>query len=605
MSLPAAPPSSQQSDLPRRDRRRTVLVVAGAVVAGLAALYLVAVALSSSGVPRGTSVLGVDIGGQSREQAIATLTSTVGATAARPITVDAADTSLDLSPGDAGLTFDAAATVDASADSRWNPWSLARHLLGTVSVDPVVVTDDAALRTQIDQVADGVDVKPVEPTLAVTGATPKLTKGKPGRALDRDAAAAAVRRAFLASRSGPVRLPVTDLAPAVSATAAQQVVEQVARPALAAPVTVRADTATATLSPAQLAAALSFVVRDGALVPELDGSALHAAIAGDLAGVETGGNEATFTIVKGKPQVVPSKVGKGVADADLAAAVLTVLPQPAPRTATVAVTTREPALSTEVAKTLGVKEKLSSFTQNFPYAAYRVKNIGQAAQYMDGTLVMPGAVYSMNDTIKERTVANGYTEGFVIGEGGIFREDLGGGVSTATTANWTAAFYAGMERVNVQAHSIWISRYRPGLEATVAWGSFDMQWRNNSPTAVFIQASITNTSVTVTLWGTKSYDRIEAVSGPRTSVVPFKKVYSQAPDCMAQGGVEGFTIVVDRVFVRGGAVVQREPITTKYAPSPTVICGEKPDKNAPPDPTASPSPGATGVTPVPAPSPSA
>lgn len=92
-----------------------------------------------------------------------------------------------------------------------------------------------------------------------------------------------------------------------------------------------------------------------------------------------------------------------------------------------------------------------------------------------------GQTFSLNGTIKERTPEHGYTEGIVIGPGGVFREDFGGGVSTAATTTWTAAFFAGMERIEIRAHSIYISRYQPGLEATVAWGVSDMRFRNDSP----------------------------------------------------------------------------------------------------------------------------
>ena len=91
-----------------------------------------------------------------------------------------------------------------------------------------------------------------------------------------------------------------------------------------------------------------------------------------------------------------------------------------------------------------------------------MQNIGQAAKYINGTLLMPGETFSLNDTIGERTPENGYTKGFVVGPGGVFKEDLGGGVSASATTTWSAAFYSGLERVYTQAHSIWISRYRAG-----------------------------------------------------------------------------------------------------------------------------------------------
>jgi vancomycin resistance protein YoaR len=198
---------------------------------------------------------------------------------------------------------------------------------------------------------------------------------------------------------------------------------------------------------------------------------------------------------------------------------------------TVSFGVREPELTTEEAKALGITEKLSTFTQNFPYAAYRVQNIGQAAEYIDGTLLMPGEVFSMNEVIKERTPENGYTMGIVIGPGGIFEEQQGGGVSASATAVWTAAFFAGMEEVSTRAHSIYISRYQPGLEATVAWGLFDMQFRNSNPNPVFITTKMTNTSLRVTFWGTRQYDEITAEFGPKTNIRPYSEE--------GQGGLHG------------------------------------------------------------------
>ncbi|MDP1876773.1 MAG: VanW family protein, partial [Actinomycetota bacterium] len=219
-----------------------------------------------------------------------------------------------------------------------------------------------------------------------------------------------------------------------------------------------------------------------------------------------------------------------------------------------------------------------------------VQNIGQAAERINGTLLLPGETFSLNDTILERTEKNGYTEGFVVGEGGVFAEALGGGVSTSATAAWTAAFYAGMERVQTVAHSIYISRYKPGLEATVAWGLFDLKFRNDMPTAVFITSSITNGSITVSFWGTKEFDKIEAEYGNRTNIRKFDTIYDKSKECLGQGGVDGFTITVDRVFYKDGKEVRREPITTTYKPAPEVICGKKPEKPDKPDEPVDPSP---------------
>ena len=365
-------------------------------------------------------------------------------------------------------------------------------------------------------------------------------------------------------------------------------------------------TITASIPAASIGAAVSFAAADGKLAPTLDGNVLRAAIAPKLTKVEKYGHDATWSVKTGKPVLVPSRDGTGVSPTALAASVLSAAgTADASRSVQATIGPIPAKLTTEQARKLGVVQKLSSFTQHFPYAAYRVQNIGAAARSINGTLLLPGETFSLNKTLGERTIANGYTKGFVIGPGGVFKEDLGGGVSTSATATWTAAFYAGLERIHTQAHSIWISRYRPGLEATVAWGQFDMSFRNDTPHGVLITTIMTDTSITVQIWGTKVFDKITAESGPFYDVSPPAKTqYDPTPTCHAQGGVEGFSIDVYRVFWKGGKEVKREKITTHYKPSPTVLCKPDPSKVSP-SPSVSGSPSASGKgTPSPTPSPS-
>ena len=141
---------------------------------------------------------------------------------------------------------------------------------------------------------------------------------------------------------------------------------------------------------------------------------------------------------------------------------------------------------------------------------------------------------------------------------------------------WSAAFYAGLEPVEVQAHSIYISRYVPGLEATVAWEGFDMKFRNNTPYGVFITATSDETSFFNDTATTEIYTDIKAEVGDRYAITPFKTIYNDSPECSDQSGGEGFTIDVDRIFYEGTTEVKRETFTTTYNPAPQVICGKKP-----------------------------
>ena len=136
-------------------------------------------------------------------------------------------------------------------------------------------------------------------------------------------------------------------------------------------------------------------------------------------------------------------------------------------------------VTTEQATALGIKEKMGDFTTQFPHAPYRNVNIGTAAAKINGTLLKPGETFSLNKIVGERTKENGFTEGNII-SGGKFVLDLGGGVSQSATTTFNAAFFAGLKILEHKAHSVYISRYPVGREATVAWPSVDLKFLNDS-----------------------------------------------------------------------------------------------------------------------------
>lgn len=565
--------------MPAAARYAIIGVAVGIVV--VAAAYFWLVLGVSAGVHPGTSVSGIPIGGLTRQEAVETLQRRVGADARKHFTLIAGDQSFRVSPKELGLRVRLPATVDQAIGRTWNPTQAWSDRFGERELTPIVAVDDTLLDAEIATLARAIDTVPTEPTLSVSGGKPTLTPGVPGVQLDQAETRALLLDRLLAPRED-LELPLTTVSPQVTDEAAQRA-RALAKNAIAEPVTVRAGGVTATIPASAIVKALSFTREGGEVVPVLDGAVLHESIADQLAEVETPGRDATFKITKGVPIVVPSLVGRGIEDGELATAVTGVLGETGDaRDVTVSFGVREPELTTEEAQQLGVTEKLSTFTQNFPYAAYRVQNIGQAAEYINGTLLMPGEVFSMNEIIKERTPENGYTRGFVIGPGGIFEEQQGGGVSASATAMWTAAFFAGMEQVSTRAHSIYISRYQPGLEATVAWGLFDMQFRNNTPNAVFITTKMSNTSLKVTFWGTRVYDEIKAEFGPKTNIRPYSVIEKKRKvkdGCLEQSGVDGFNIDVDRVFYNDGTEVKRETFSTSYRPAPQVKCGVKKGKD--------------------------
>ncbi len=580
------------SSTPRQHTLRRVAVFSAGVLAAAAVVYVGLATGGSDQVPVDTRVLGNNIGGLAEKDAAAYLRRHIGRAANQSMELRVGKRQVQVSPAELGLSFDPVATVAKVTGSRWNPVLLARRFVGASTIDPVVRIDRTKLHNVVAGLAVQFDTLPENADVRIRDGVPLLVEGSDGLEVDQKASEAAIVEAFLRPRK-PIVLPTQVVAPAITTAEARTVLTTVAEPAVAEPVTIIGSSSSGSATGTyDIDGVLAFNAVGSDLVPVIDPDELHRMIESEFAQVEIPGRDATIVIKKGVPVVVRSKVGFGVEPDELAASVEAVLTKTgADRTVSVTLGPVDPALTTAELTALGIKDRMVQYVQDFPYAAYRVQNIGQAATYIDGTLLLPGDEFSMNDTIKERTIENGYTKGFVVGEGGVLKMDEGGGVSTATTAMYNAAWFAGLEFVQARAHSIWISRYKPGREATVSWDDFDMKFKNNTPNAIFIQAKMTDESITVTLWGDRQWQKVGSVFGEPSEKVPFKIIYSQEKDCRAQSGVDGFLIDVDRTFYRGGKVVKTETYTTRYKPSPTVICGVDPNPPKPiPTPTPTPSP---------------
>lgn len=568
----------------RPSTSRRVLLVLAVLAGALLALYAAAYVVAGPGIARGTTVLGVPIGGQSREQAVRTLERELSDEARAPLPVRAGTAQREVPPGEAGLSLDVAATVDAALARSWDPVALADAVLGGDEVEPVVSVDRPALRAAVDRLADEVDRDAVEGAVELSGLMVAVVDPEPGLTVARRGAVDALAAAYLTHGyvrgAGAVALPTEVDRPVVGRAEVDRTVREMAEPAVSGPVALTVEGVTVDIEPRAIGRSLRFEPDEaGRLTPVLNAERLHRSVAEELAPVESPARDATFRMVGGQPRVVPARQGREVLPESLAAAVLPVLSQAgAARAVTVPLEVSEPEVSTAMAGTLGVTERVATYTTYYPSDfAPRLTNIHRAADLMDRTLVLPGRAFSLNDTVGERTAERGFAAGFIINNGQL-EVDYGGGVSQLATTSFNAFFFAGLEILEHNPHSFYISRYPEGRESTIAWGFKDLRVRNDSDHAVFITTGYTSSSVTVTVWGTKQY-RVEATKSERYDFRPYRVVYDPRPagtdqgDCVATDGVSGFRVIVNRLFYQGGEQVRSEEFRTRYEPEPEVICG--------------------------------
>ncbi|MFP5326705.1 MAG: VanW family protein, partial [Acidimicrobiia bacterium] len=149
-----------------------------------------------------------------------------------------------------------------------------------------------------------------------------------------------------------------------------------------------------------------------------------------------------------------------------------------------------------------IVEPIATFTTSHPAGQPRVQNIHRIADMLRGTVILPGETFSVNGTVGRRTKANGFVAAPVIEEGR-FSEGVGGGISQFATTLFNAAFHGGLDFGEYQSHSIYISRYPYGREATLSYPHPDLQIKNTTPHGVLIWPEYTERTITVTLYSTR------------------------------------------------------------------------------------------------------
>ncbi|WP_443033780.1 hypothetical protein [Streptomyces sp. CA2R101] len=264
---------------PKTGRNKLVLAgVAVVVLAGVA--YGAGLLLDHADVPNGTTALGVDIGGTTKEDAVKKLEAALKGRRATPLklTVDGKATTLE--PDKAGLDIDPQATVRKAAGRDYNPVSVIGSLFGgTRQAEPAVVVDEEKLQIALDNAAGRAGAaKDGGITFENGKAVPHY--GVPHKAIDVNASMKKVTDAYrnraTTGTDAPVVLAASTQPPQVDKAAVNRAMKQFAEPAMSGLVTVRTDAAhTVSFSPQKsIPKFLSFKIVDGGLVPYYDRPAL-------------------------------------------------------------------------------------------------------------------------------------------------------------------------------------------------------------------------------------------------------------------------------------------------------------------------------------------
>jgi vancomycin resistance protein YoaR len=543
------------------------------VVGVLAALYLVDLLTGMGRIPRATTVASVQVGGMSYEEAEQRLRTELEPRQSEPVPVQAAEVTTTIDPKAAGLSVDWPATLDRAKAQPFNPITRLRAFFVDREVGVASVSDEEKLAGVLQALQPVVDRPVAEGNVRFEGLQPIPVDPVPGRALDLPAAGRLLLTDWL--NGATIQLPMNPLAPSTTPEAVRAAIEQVALPAVSAPVILAGEGKQATITRETIAAALTFLAEGPNLRPQLQSKVVADAVRPALASTEKPGRDATIAIVGGRPVVTPSVDGRGIDFDKTLAAAPEVITRPADRRL-VAVYGDQPAkVTTEDINKLGITAVISEFTTR-GFAPDSGVNIRTAAAAINGSILQPGETFSLNGATGNRSAATGYIEAGIIEDGHPSR-GVGGGVSQVATTLYNAAYFAGMTDVEHREHSFYISRYPVAREATVVQGALDVKFRNDNPTGVYIQTVWTPSSITIRMFGTKRYE-VGSATGPRTNpTTPNEVVIPAGQPCTPSEGSGGFTATDTRTLrdVNTGKT-RSETRTVVYKPAPKVVCEPPP-----------------------------
>lgn len=162
----------------------------------------------------------------------------------------------------------------------------------------------------------------------------------------------------------------------------------------------------------------------------------------------------------------------------------------------------------EVAPTVTIEDlkqmtqQIVKFKSRMSRNRNREHNIRLACSMINGTILLPGEEFSMNQTTGKRTAAKGFREASIIVGGNQLVPGIAGGVCQVSGTLFNAVVRADLEITERHHHSFELSYLKRGRDATVNYGTADLRFKNNKDTPVYISMYTIGLDVYAEVYGT-------------------------------------------------------------------------------------------------------
>ena len=195
-----------------------------------------------------------------------------------------------------------------------------------------------------------------------------------------------------------------------------------------------------------------------------------------------------------------------------------------------------PNITTNMIGTEAFPDLLSTFSTNYQASNWnRTTNLILAANKINGTVLMPGEVFSYNKVVGERTIAAGYKEAPIYVSGKV-EDGLGGGICQITTTLYNAVVYANLEIVERTNHQFVPSYVGASRDATVVYGAIDFKFKNNRDYPIKIMCTVSGGVANFQIFGLKTDNDYDVEISTRITSSTANAIYSQAYKTLKKDG---------------------------------------------------------------------
>lgn len=534
-----------------------VLVIVCFIVAGGLGAYL----YFFSGVTPGlilnnVTVLGVHVGGMSKEDAAAALQNAFEQDyCANMMTVTIMDQSIDISANDAGLAFNVEGAIEEAyglgrtGNQANRKLQQMQALAGTVKIDitPYLSMDNAAIEQAINELVARFAAAPVDSSWEIVGEAPDLTTeetpdspqklivsmGTPGYEINSEDLLNHVLEAY---RNCSFRVEGSYKVLSPASVDLQRVYDE----ACTAPVEAQMDKETFEVLPHAYGYTFDLNTAKALQADSADGESF----------------EVPFSFIA-------------------------------------------PAATKVSLESMLFRDILGTYTAySASDPANRDVNLKLSCQAINNTVLMPGEIFSYNPALGKRTPEAGWkqADGY---NGAETVKEYGGGICQASSCLYLSALLADMEIVERTNHGF-ISAYMPyGMDATVSWGGPEFRFKNSSEYPIRIEAWSSGGAVTVRLVGTDTKDYYVKMTYEILDTDPYETVEKEFEKDNEDGhedgdvvisGYTGYKIRTYRCKYNKETkeLISREvEVTSTYDRRDEVICKIK--EEVPEDPSEGPS----------------